>query len=1205
MADKGWQFWVDRGGTFTDVIGLSPSGATIIQKLLSVDLQRYADAAVEGICRILGEHKSPQQIDTVRMGTTVATNALLERAGSPTALITTRGFADALRIGYQNRPDIFALNIQLPSPLYSAVAEADERIDAHGNILTALDRDGIHVALQELREQGIKSIAVCFMHAYQFNNHERQVGQIAADLGFEQISMSHEVSPLMKLVSRGDTTVADAYLSPILQQYVDQFQRELGKANIDCDQILFMQSNGGLVEARRFRGKDSVLSGPAGGVVGMAVQGQRAGLHQLIGFDMGGTSTDVSLFSETYEFVDYTEIGGVRLRSPMLRVHTIAAGGSSILGFKAGRYQVGPQSAGADPGPASYRRGGPLTLTDANVLLGRILPDYFPKVLGPVGDQTLDSRSVADLFDQLTDDIGRQTDKNVSAARVAEGFIQVAVENMANAIKKVSVQRGHDPGDFTLCCFGGAGGQHACQVADRLGIKSIMIDPLAGVLSAYGIGIAPIRAYRQQTVEKRLSHSTTGELQPTVKVLETACFDEVNSQGIDAKQIATRSIVQVKIAGTDSTVAIPWGKHGDIVRQFVLMHEQRYGFSPHEPDLIIESLRVEATGETATPLAAENVNRRNTPAARSEGKVKAFFNSRWHQTPVFKREDLSPDFSLSGPGIIVESTGTIIVEPGWTARVSSNLQILLTRSEPLALSETVGIEVDPVMLEVFSQHFMHIAEQMGVVLESTAHSVNIKERLDFSCALFDQQGQLIANAPHMPVHLGSMDDSVQTVLRTNRERLIAGDVFVSNAPYNGGTHLPDITVITPVLDLKQGSIIFLLASRAHHADVGGISPGSMPPDSVHIGEEGILLDNIPLVVDGQFREQHLRHIFSAGDYPARQPSQNIADLKAQIAANQRGSQLLFEMVARYGLNTVKAYMSHVQDNAEESVRAAIERLHDGTFEYEMDPGHWIRVKITLDGNSRSAIIDFAGTSPVSKDNFNAPASISRAAVLYVFRTLVGSEIPLNAGCSRPLKVIIPPDCLLNPKYPAAVVAGNVETSQCVTDALYGALGILAASQGTMNNLTFGTEHYQYYETIGGGSGAGRTFHGADAVQTHMTNTRLTDPEVLEARYPVLISEFSVRSNSGGRGAHNGGNGVVRKLKFLEAMSAAILSNHRRVAPFGIDDGEPGELGKNYINRRDGTVVDLGSTERIEVQAGDVLVIETPGGGGYGAPVRPS
>ena len=1205
MADKGWQFWVDRGGTFTDVIGLSPSGATIVQKLLSVAHERYADAAVEGICRILGEHESPQQIDTVKMGTTVATNALLERAGLPTALITTRGFADALRIGYQNRPEIFALNIQLPSPLYSAVAEADERVDAHGKILTALDRDGIHVALQELREQGIKSIAVCFLHAYRFSDHERQVGQIAADLGFEQISMSHEVSPLMKLVSRGDTTVADAYLSPILQQYVHQFQHELGKANIDCDEILFMQSNGGLVEARRFRGKDGVLSGPAGGVVGMAVQGQRAGLHQLIGFDMGGTSTDVSLFSETYEFVDCTEIGGVRLRSPMLRVHTIAAGGSSILGFNAGRYQVGPQSAGADPGPASYRRGGPLTLTDANVLLGRILPDYFPKVFGPVGDQTLDSRSVADLFDQLADDIGRQTDKNVSVACVAEGFIRVAVENMANAIKKVSVQRGHDPGNFTLCCFGGAGGQHACQVADRLGIKSIMIDPLAGVLSAYGIGVAPIRAYRQQTIEKRVSHSTTGELQPTVKVLESACFDEVESQGIDAKQIVARTIVQVKIAGTDSTVAIPWGKHGDIVRQFALIHEQRYGFSPHEPDLIIESLRVEATGETGAPLAAENVNRSNTPAACCKGKVRAFFNTGWHQTPVFKREDLSPGFSLSGPGIIVESTGTIIVEPGWTAEVSANLQILLTRNEPLAISETVGIEADPIMLEVFSQHFMHIAEQMGVVLESTAHSVNIKERLDFSCALFDQQGQLIANAPHMPVHLGSMDDSVQTVLRTNRERLIAGDVFVSNAPYNGGTHLPDITVITPVLDAKQRSIIFLLASRAHHADVGGISPGSMPPDSVHIGEEGILLDNIPLVVDGQFREQHLRHTFSAGDYPARQPSQNIADLKAQIAANQRGSQLLFEMVARYGLNTVKAYMSHVQDNAEESVRAAIERLHDGTFEYEMDPGHWIRVKITLDGNSRSAIIDFTGTSPVSRDNFNAPASISRAAVLYVFRTLVGSDIPLNAGCSRPLKVIIPSDCLLNPQYPAAVVAGNVETSQCVTDALYGALGILAASQGTMNNLTFGTGHYQYYETIGGGSGAGQTFHGADAVQTHMTNTRLTDPEVLEARYPVLISEFSVRSNSGGRGAHNGGNGVVRKLEFREAMSAAILSNHRRVAPFGIDDGEPGELGRNYIARRDGTVVELGSTECIEVQAGDVLVIETPGGGGYGAPVRAS
>ena len=1204
MADNAWQFWVDRGGTFTDVIGLTPTGSTIIQKLLSVDEQRYADAAVEGICRILNQQDFPQQIDAIRIGTTAATNALLERGGSPTALITTRGFADALLIGYQTRPNIFALDIQLPKPLYSTVIEADERVDANGNILTKHDRDSIRLGMQELQAQGIQSIAVCFMHAYRFNDHERQVAQIATDLGFEQISMSHEVGPLVKLVSRGDTTVVDAYLSPMLQQYVRQFQRELGKAHIECDQILFMQSNGGLVQAGRFRGKDSVLSGPAGGVVGMVARGQHAGLQQLIGFDMGGTSTDVSLFSETYEFVNHTEIAGVKLRSPMLRVHTIAAGGSSILAFEAGRFQVGPKSAAAAPGPAGYRRGGPLTLTDANVLLGRILPEYFPKVFGPDSDQTLDSEKVSNMFDRLADEIQRQTNKAMSPARVAEGFVRVAVENMANAIKKISVQRGHDPGQFTLCCFGGAGGQHACQVADRLRIKSILIDPLAGVLSAYGIGVAPIRAYRQQTVEKRLSQSAATELQSVVNVLEAACVDEVESQGINSNQIATQTIAHVRVTGTDTTLPISWGTHDDIMQQFNLTHEQRYGFSPQFPDLIIESLGAEATGETGAPVLAANITSKNAQTARSKSKVSAFFNTQWHQTPVFQRTDLSPGFSLTGPAIIVESTGTIIVDPGWAVEVSANLQILLTRTKSLATFENVSTKVDPIMLEVFSQHFMHIAEQMGVVLESTAHSVNIKERLDFSCALFNQQGELVANAPHMPVHLGSMDDSVQTILRNNRERLLAGDVFVSNAPYNGGTHLPDITVITPVPDENQRSLMFLLASRAHHADVGGISPGSMPPDSVHIYEEGVLLDNIPLVTDGQFQERQLRQLFEAGAYPARKPSQNIADLKAQVAANQRGKQMLHEMVAHYGLNTVEAYMSHLQDNAEESVRAAIERLHEGEFEYELDAGHWIRVKITLDPKSRSATVDFAGTSRMSRDNFNAPASICRAAVLYVFRTLVGSDIPLNAGCSRPLKVTIPPGCLLNPEYPAAVVAGNVETSQSVTDALYGALGILAASQGTMNNLTFGTDSYQYYETIGGGSGAGRTFNGTDAVQTHMTNTRLTDPELLEARYPVLIKEFSVRRNSGGHGAHHGGNGVVRKIEFREEMSVAILSNHRRIAPFGTAGGYPGKLGKNYINRRDGTIVKLGSTERIKVQAGDMLVIETPGGGGYGAPTAP-
>ena len=1193
-----WQFWIDRGGTFTDVVARKPDGSLTTHKLLSENPERYRDAALAGIRELLGvapgEPIPVEQIEAVKMGTTVATNALLERKGERTVLFITRGFKDALRIAYQNRPKIFERNIVLPELLYAQVREVAERISARGDIVAALDERLARADLEESFKAGFRSIAIVLMHGYRYPKHEARVAALAKEVGFTQISVSHQVSPLMKLIGRGDTTVVDAYLSPILRRYVDRVAAELQGVR-----LLFMQSNGGLTDARRFQGKDSILSGPAGGIVGAVRTSLSAGFGKIIGFDMGGTSTDVSHYAGEFEREFETKVAGVRMRAPMMSIHTVAAGGGSILHFDGARYRVGPDSAGANPGPASYRRAGPLAVTDANVMLGKIQPGYFPHVFGAEGRQALDAGVVQAKFAELAKTIGGAR----SPEQVAEGFIQIAVGNMANAIKHISVQRGHDVTEYTLCCFGGAAGQHACLVADALAMTRVFIHPFAGVLSAYGMGLADQAALKEKAVEAKLGEA---KLEGDLEELAKAARQELVSQGVEEKGIRVLRRVHLKYEGTDTALIVGFGSTEEMRKQFETTYRKQFSFLMPGKGLIVEAISVEAVsagesfrgfskngkasiGTTPKPLTPETV-------------VRMFTGGQWHQTPLYRREKLVPGQMVNGPAIIAEANATTVVEPGWRAEVSKLDHLVLERVVPREKRVALGTQADPVMLEIFNNLFMSIAEQMGLRLQNTAYSVNIKERLDFSCALFDEAGNLIANAPHMPVHLGSMGESIKTVIRENAGRMQPGNVYVLNAPYNGGTHLPDVTVITPVFDEKGRDILFYVGSRGHHADIGGITPGSMPPDSKTVEEEGVLIDNFLLVEEGRLREKETVALLSSGRYPVRNVQQNLADLQAQIAANEKGVQALREMVAHFGLEVVRAYMRHVQDNAEESVRRVIGVLQDGEFELPLDNGALIRVQIRIGADRRSAKIDFTGTSAQLPSNFNAPSAVSMAAVLYVFRTLVDDEIPLNAGCLKPLEVVIPERSMLNPRYPAAVVAGNVETSQCVTDALYGALGVLAASQGTMNNFTFGNERYQYYETIAGGSGAGPGFDGADVVQTHMTNSRLTDPEVLEWRFPVLLESFEIRRGSGGAGRHRGGHGAVRRVRFLEPLTAAILSNHRRVPPHGMAGGKPGAVGHNYVLRVDGSRVELGPTDRVEMVAGDVFVVETPGGGGYGAEI---
>ena len=1199
-----WQFWIDRGGTFTDIVAKRPDGSLLTHKLLSENPGRYRDAAIQGIRDILGLAPGtaiPPSVAAIKMGTTVATNALLERKGERTLLVITKGFRDALRIAYQNRPKIFARQIKLPELLYAEAIEIDERVTAEGEVLRPLDAVAARRDLTAAKARGYDSVAILLMHGFRHTAHERALAEVAAELGFGQISVSHRVSPLMKLVSRGDTTVVDAYLSPILRRYVDQVAAEIGNSRT---RLMFMQSNGGLTDAGKFQGKDSILSGPAGGIVGAVETARLAGFDRIIGFDMGGTSTDVSHWSGAYERSFDAQVAGVRVRAPMMQINTVAAGGGSILHFDGARFRVGPDSAGANPGPASYRRGGPLTVTDCNVMLGRLNPDFFPRIFGPKADQTLDRDVVGVKFAALAAEISRASGKPVTPEEAAEGFLKIAVANMANAIKEISIQRGYDVSKYTLACFGGAGGQHACRVADELGMKRIFLHPFAGVLSAYGMGLADVRALRHRTIETELSAAALPKLGNTLDALAEEGKAELLAQGLDADAISVERQVHIKYAGTDAPLLAAFGDLSVIKASFEDAHRRRYGFIVPDKAMIVDSVSIEAIGKTETVADPVLADARGLDAA-PKASVPFWADGTRHQAPVLERAEMRPGQEVAGPAIILETTSTTIVEPGWAAMATKHGHLVLDRRAALSRQAAIGTSVDPVMLEIFNNLFMSIAEQMGSTLEKTSYSVNIKERLDFSCALFDQQGQLIANAPHMPVHLGSMGESVETIIRANRDAagrstIRPGDVYVLNAPYNGGTHLPDVTVITPVFDAAGRDTLFYVASRGHHADIGGITPGSMPPDSRAVEEEGVLIDNFKMVDQGRFLEGDLRRLLASGAYPARNPEQNIADLKAQVAANERGVQELRRMVEQFGLDVVHAYMGHVQANAAEQVRRVIDRLNDGHFVYEMDDGAKIAVTVSVDHQARRAKIDFTGTSPQRANNFNAPSAVAKAAVLYVFRTMIDDDIPMNAGCLEPLDIVIPEGCMLRPIYPAAVVAGNVETSQCITDALYGAMRVMAAAQGTMNNFTFGNDQHQYYETVAGGSGAGPGFDGADAVQTHMTNSRLTDPEVLEFRFPVLVEEFRIRRGSGGNGRHRGGDGVVRRIRFREAMTAAILSGHRRIAPYGLEGGEPGALGRNHVVRADGSIVELQGTDRIDMQPGDCFIIETPGGGGYGA-----
>ena len=1216
MASKFWQFWVDRGGTFTDIVGRRPDGELVTHKLLSHNPEQYRDAAVAGIRHLLGLAPGalvPRElVECVKMGTTVATNALLERKGEPTLLITTRGFRDALRIAYQNRPRLFDRHIVLPELLYERVIEAQERMGAHGEVLQPLHEEHLRERLWAAYDAGLRSVAIVFMHGWRHTQHEQAAAALARAAGFTQVSVSHEVSPLMKFVSRGDTTVVDAYLSPILRRYVEQVQAEMPGVP-----LYFMQSSGGLTEAHRFQGKDAILSGPAGGIVGMARTAQMAfgatGDVRVIGFDMGGTSTDVSHFAGQFEREFDTQVAGVRMRAPMMSIHTVAAGGGSILEFDGARFRVGPHSAGAHPGPASYRRGGPLAVTDANVMVGKIQPAHFPLVFGPAADQPLDAAVVRERFAELAAQTGRK------AEDVAHGFIQIAVQQMANAIKKISVARGYDATRYTLQCFGGAGGQHACLVADALGMPQVLVHPLAGVLSAYGMGLADQSEMREQALEVRLEDAAMPRIAAALDALASDARAQMTAEQAGEGEIAVHRRVHLRYEGTDSALIVPFGSLQEIVAAFEAAYRQRFAFLMQGKALVVEAVSVEAVlaaealpERTLAPHPPREVPRRDTVRIYTTG---VDGTSGWHDAALVVREDLRCGDQIDGPAIIAEKNATTVVEPGWRARLTELDHLLLIRHAPRPQRHAVGTSVDPVLLEVFNNLFMNIAEQMGLQLQNTAYSVNIKERLDFSCALFDGSGQLIANAPHMPVHLGSMGESIRTVIERNRGDMQRGDVFVLNDPYHGGTHLPDITVITPVWLGDAQEPTFYVGSRGHHADVGGATPGSMPPFSTRIEEEGVQLDNVRLVERGVLQEERILALLASGEYPSRNPQQNLADLKAQIAANEKGVQELSRMVAQFGLPVVRAYMQHVQDNAEESVRRAITRLaarlSDGRFTLPLDNGAQITVAVRIDGERRSAVIDFTGTSAQQANNFNAPTAVCMAAVLYVFRSLVDDDIPLNAGCLKPIEVIIPSGCMLNPNPPASVVAGNVETSTCITNALLGALGVSAASQCTMNNFTFGDERLQYYETIAGGSGAGGQFDdagalvggfaGTSAVQTHMTNSRMTDPEVLEWRYPVLLENFALRRGSGGAGRWAGGDGAVRRMRFLAPMTASILSNGRVHGAFGMAGGTDGSVGVNRVLRADGSVEALAHIGQVRMEPGDVFEVQTPGGGGFGAP----
>lgn len=1201
-----WDFWIDRGGTFTDIVGRAPDGSLHPHKLLSENPEAYRDAAIQGIRDLLGiargEPIPSDKIGAVKMGTTVATNALLERKGDRTALLITRGFGDMLKIGYQARPDIFAKEILKPEQLYEMVIEVEERVLADGTVESKPDLEVLKSRLEATKSSGIDSIAIAFIHAWKYPEHEAEVAEIARSMGFGQVSVSHEVSPLVKLIGRGDTTVVDAYLSPILARYVEQVSSELGVKDMDPSsggpKLSFMMSSGGLTAADLFQGKDAILSGPAGGVVGAVETSRLAGFEKMIGFDMGGTSTDVSHFDGELERAFETEVAGVRMRAPMMRIHTVAAGGGSVLEFKDGRFQAGPDSAGANPGPACYRRGGPLAVTDANVMTGKLPPEFFPAIFGPNQDQTLDTDVVRKKFSELASQAGS------TAEEVADGFLKIAVENMANAIKKISVQRGYDVTEYALNCFGGAGGQHACAVADALGMKKVLVHPFSGILSAYGMGLAQVRASRQQALIKKLDKQVHSNIRELAETLQEETEAELASQGVPAPDIISHIRVHIRYDGTDLALPIDFDDVTAMQSGFEQQHRKQFGFAFENKSLIVEAVEVESVGAGAG--IDEQEASLDELVHEADQQTRFFSGGEWHDAGIHFRENLNPGNEVKGPALIIEPHQTIVVEPGWNADINALGHIVLSRVEAMARQDAIGTSADPVMLEVFNNLFMSIAEQMGVTLQNTSYSVNMKERLDFSCAVFAADGSLVANAPHMPVHLGSMDRSVESVIKLNQGNIHPGDVFILNAPYNGGTHLPDINVVTPVFDDDEKDILFYVAARGHHADVGGMAPGSATPLATHVDEEGVLIDNFKLVNRGIIDEEGMRKILTDHPWPCRNPDENMADIRAQIASNEKGVQELRKMVSHFTLPVVQAYMKHVQDNAEESVRRVIDALSDCEYTYQTDNDQHIHVKITVNRDKREATVDFTGTSDIAKNNFNAPEPVCRAAVLYVFRLMVESDIPMNAGCLKPINIVIPDGCMLRPQYPSAVIAGNTETSQHVTNCLLMALGAFANAPGTMNNLTYGNKRYQNYETMCGGAPAGvmnngKGFKGADAVHVHMTNTRLTDPEVLEMRYPVVVEEFSIREGSGGVGKFNGGAGVTRSLRFLEDMTCAILSSSRKHAPKGLDGGGDGEVGSTLVRRLDGSTDTLAHCEQTEVKAGEAVILNTPGAGGYGKP----
>ena len=1203
-----WQFWIDRGGTFTDIVARRPDGSVTTVKLLSENPEQYDDAAVQGIRQLLelapGEPVPADRIAVVKMGTTVATNALLERKGERVLLAITRGFRDALRIGYQNRPRLFDREIVLPELLHKEVIEIDERLAVDGEVLIPLDEVAARAALQEAYERGFSSLAIVLMHGYQYTAHEARLAALAEEIGYTQISVSHRVSPLVRLVARGDTTVVDAYLTPVLRRYVDRVAAALPGVRLQ-----FMQSNGGLADARAFQGKDSVLSGPAGGIVGMAGVAGAAGFDRVIGFDMGGTSTDVSHYAGEFERVFDTQVAGVRLRAPMMSIHTVAAGGGSILQFDGARLRVGPESAGANPGPACYRRGGPLTVTDANVLLGRIQVGHFPSVFGPGGDQPLDAEVVRTRFEALAQEVSAKSGQPTTPEALAQGFLDIAVANMANAIKRISVQRGYDVTRYTLITFGGAGGQHACQVADALAMPRVLVHPLAGVLSAYGMGLAQPTAIRERSVEQRLGEPGLVAARTVLDELTAAARSELLGQGVDEAAINIVRRLYLRYEGTDTALPVAWAEQAEMEAAFEAAYRQRFSFLMPGRVLVIESAVVEAIGNGEEAVASFAAPRAAGEVLAPADTTRVHVGHEWRDAPLYRSADLRPGDTIIGPAVLTDANATTVIDDGWRASATSRGDVLLERAVARPKRQAIGTDVDPIMLEIFNNLFMSIAEQMGYRLQNTAHSVNIKERLDFSCAIFDADGGLVANAPHIPVHLGSMGASIRAVMAANAGQLKPGDVYVLNDPYAGGTHLPDVTVVTPVFDAAGVRILFYVGTRGHHADIGGLTPGSMPSDSKTIDEEGVLITNFKLVEDGHLREAEFRALLAGARYPARNIDQNLADLSAQVAANEKGREELLHMVEAYGEDVVSAYMRHVQDNAEESVRRVIATLHDAQFTVPLDNGAQVSVKLTVDRVTRTATLDFTGSSPQLPNNFNAPRAVTTAAVLYAFRTLVDDDIPMNEGGLKPLTLIVPEDSMLNPRYPAAVVAGNVETSSCVTNALYGALGVMAGSQPTMNNVTFGNARHQYYETVSGGSGAGGRFdehgvltggfNGTSVVQTNMTNSRLTDPEVLEMRFPVRLERFELRAGSAGAGRWHGGLGGVRTLRFLEPMTVSILCNGWIYPAFGAAGGEPGARGQARVIRRDGSVQALAHADKAELAAGDLFEIETPGGGGFG------